>query len=99
MRTKIEMSEIVWAVADKVLIVDAGEILSHNKTQTIVNARRIAVTLCFEFGNRVNDIERYFNISRTHVYACTKRQTELNDIYPAENQLYQECKRRCEDAK
>lgn len=96
---KIKMWVIVWEIAENSLMVDAGELLSNNKTQIIVNARRIAVALCYQYGNKVYDIARYFNISYSHVFTCIKRQKELNQLYPADNKLYKECERRCLDAK
>jgi hypothetical protein len=96
---KIEMWVIVWIIAEDVFMVDSSEIFTKNKKQGIVNARRIAVTLCFQYGNRVKDIERYYRISRSYVYACVKRQSELNELYPAEHKIYQECERRCLNAK
>lgn len=96
---KIEMWVITWAVAENTLMVSASEVLSNNKTQIIVNARRIAVALCYQYGNKVYDIAQYFNISYSHVFACIKRQKELNQLYPAEHKIYQECERRCLNAK
>lgn len=96
---KIKMWVIVWIIAEDVFMVDSSEIFTKNKKQGIVNARRTAVALCFQYGNRVNDITQYFKISRTHVYACVKRQSELNELYPAEHKIYQECERRCLNAK